>query len=187
MALVLDGTNGVSLVQDGVVTAADLASGAITASALPAGSVLQVVSAVNNNYQEVSSTTYTDTATTASITPSSTSSKILVIVHGTLTSIRASESIWANLRIYRNSTSNLIYVADYFNNISAGTDAIGENKYANSFSINHLDSPSSTSATSYTLQIATGTTSNSGRVRLNNSTGGQNTNLSNITLMEIAG
>jgi len=151
------------------------------------GKVLQVVSAVNNNYQEVSSTTYTDTATTASITPSATSSKILIIVHGTLTSIRASESIWANLRIYRNSTSNLVYVADYFNNISAGTDAIGENKYANGFSINHLDSPSSTSATTYTLQIATGTTSNSGRVRLNNSTSGQNTNLSNITLMEIAG
>ena len=181
MTVTIDGTTGVSLVQDGVITAADLAS------SVKLGQVLQVVNAVNNNYQEVSSTTYTDTATTASITPSSTSSKILVIVHGTLTSIRASESIWANLRIYRNSTSNLVYVADYFNNISAGTDAIGENKYANSFSINHLDSPSSTSATSYTLQIATGTTSNSGRVRLSNSTSGQNTNLSNITLMEIAG
>jgi len=181
MAVTIDGTTGVSLVQDGVVTAADLAS------SVSLGKVLQVVSAVNNNYQEVSSTTYTDTATTASITPSATSSKILIIVHGTLTSIRASQSIWANLRVYRNSTSNLVYVADYFNNISAGTDAIGENKYANSFSINHLDSPSSTSATTYTLQIATGTTSNSGRVRLSNSTSGQNTNLSNITLMEIAG
>mgnify|MGYP000580834752 CR=1 FL=1 len=40
MALELNGTTGVSLVQDGVVTAADLASGAITASALPAGSIV---------------------------------------------------------------------------------------------------------------------------------------------------
>jgi len=41
MALELNGTTGVSLVQDGVVTAADLASGAITASALPSGTIVQ--------------------------------------------------------------------------------------------------------------------------------------------------
>jgi len=79
MALELNGTTGVSLVQDGVVTAADLASGAITANALPAGSVLQVVSNTSNTTESTTLTTYSELASiSASITPSSTSSKILV-------------------------------------------------------------------------------------------------------------
>jgi len=175
MAVVLDGTTGVSLVQDGVITDANL----------PAGSVLQVVSVANNNYQEVTSTTYTDTATTASITPSSTSSKILVVVTGNMTMIRAAQSIWGNARVYRDSTSNLVWESDYFGNISAGTDAIGENKVANNIAVQVLDSPATTSSVTYTLQIAAGTTASDGRVRLNNST--SKTNASNITLMEIAG
>jgi len=44
MALELNGTTGVSLVQDGVVTAADLASGAITSAALPTGNIVDVES-----------------------------------------------------------------------------------------------------------------------------------------------
>ena len=40
MAVTIDGTTGVSLVQDGVVTAADLASGAVTADKLSTGYVL---------------------------------------------------------------------------------------------------------------------------------------------------
>lgn len=38
MAVVIDGSTGVSLVQDGVVATADFASGAITSSVLPSGS-----------------------------------------------------------------------------------------------------------------------------------------------------
>ena len=85
MALELNGTTGVSLVQDGVVTAADLASGAITAGALPAGSVLQVVQETVDLTIDLSTTS--TSFTTASemelaITPTKANSKIFVVMRG---------------------------------------------------------------------------------------------------------
>ena len=58
---------------DGSVTADDIAS-------LPAGSVIQVVSNTYETQVTNSTTTFADTGLSASITPSSASSKILVIV-----------------------------------------------------------------------------------------------------------
>ena len=81
MALELNGTTGVSLVQDGIITAADLASGAITSSALPAGTILQVqtTNVSTPGSQSVTANTYFEiTGVSVSITPSSTSSKILL-------------------------------------------------------------------------------------------------------------
>ena len=53
----------------------------VAASQLPAGSVLQVVNTTYSTYSTFSSSTYADTGLTASITPSSSSNKILVLVH----------------------------------------------------------------------------------------------------------
>jgi hypothetical protein len=47
---------------------------------LGSGAVLQVVNATYSTYTSSSSSTFADTGLTASITPSATSSKILVIV-----------------------------------------------------------------------------------------------------------
>ena len=80
MALVLDGTTGVSLVQDGVVTAADLASGAITSGALPAGSVLQVQTTyvANTGHIQTTSSNLQAAGYSVSITPTSTDSTIII-------------------------------------------------------------------------------------------------------------
>jgi hypothetical protein len=84
MALELNGTTGVSLVQDGVVTAADLASGAITSAALPAGSV---VGFAKTKYEfpadaGTSSTSYVEVSSNLRLTytPQSTSNTLIVTV-----------------------------------------------------------------------------------------------------------
>ena len=80
MALELNGTTGVSLVQDGVVTAADLASSAITSAALPAGSVLQVQTTyvANTPHVQTTSTNLQPAGYSVSITPTSTDSTIII-------------------------------------------------------------------------------------------------------------
>ena len=98
MALVLDGTNGVSLVQDGVVTAADLnstldltgktltlPSGAISSSDLPAGTIIQSVgtSGIAPNHEDAgNSNTFTSLLNNIDITcKGGTSSKFLITVY----------------------------------------------------------------------------------------------------------
>ena len=53
----------------------------IPKAALPTGSVLQVVSATYSTAVSITSTSYTDTGLQASITPTSSSSKILILVN----------------------------------------------------------------------------------------------------------
>jgi hypothetical protein len=54
-------------------------AGTLTAARLPAGSVLQVVQSTTTTSATTSSTSYVDTGFSASITPTSASSKILII------------------------------------------------------------------------------------------------------------
>ena len=86
MALELNGTTGVSLVQDGVVTAADLSSTldlsgkTVTLPAGVGGKVLQVQYLQSSNVSEISTTSNTLTASglQLSITPTATNNKIVV-------------------------------------------------------------------------------------------------------------
>lgn len=171
MALELNGTTGVSLVQDGIITAADLASGAITSSALPAGSVLQVVNATYNTSTATTSVTYIDTGLTATITPSSTDSKILVLVNQT--GLRKATSAYLGLKLYRDATQIVQIATTTAYTQSTAVNSIGSDATC------YLDSPASTSAVTYKTQFnctSTGTT----WVQV----GGV---ASTITLMEIAG
>lgn len=70
MALELNGTTGVSLIQDGAVTANDLA--------FSPGKVLQVIQSTYSTGIINNTNTFADSGLTVSITPSSTSSKIQV-------------------------------------------------------------------------------------------------------------
>ena len=141
---------------------------------MPTGSVLQVISATNTNSANsgfllaTSSATYTAGALSASITPSSTSSKIMVIIN--TVQYRAGSSSYT---VYRGST-----------NIGGSTNGFARLSGANStwlpMSISYLDSPSTTSATTYQLY---------GRAEAGGVTyfGGDGDMKSTITLMEIAG
>lgn len=143
--------------------------------------VLQVVSTVYSTRQSFSVAaggTYYDTALTASITPASASNKILVMVTATHQSLyNGQANIGSTLGLKRNSTRIAGAIGDH-----VATIGNAEN-LAPTGNIILLDSPSSTSSVTYTVQIST--VGGSQTVYFNG-TYGQTGFDSYITLMEIA-
>lgn len=120
------------------------------------GKVLQVVSATTTTSTVSNSTSFADTALSCSITPSSASSKVLVLVTQRIRIANASSTgdIGGNLKLLRNST-------DLFTNTAPTqyTAGLSSVEARNIHAISYLDSPSTTSATTYKTQIATNYTS----------------------------
>jgi hypothetical protein len=134
------------------------------------GKVLQVVQATYSTATSNSTTTYADTGLSLSITPSATSSKVLVL---TMTPARkasgnSDNGLW--LRIMRGATSVLESGYALF----TGAD----NALFGVVSQHYLDSPSTTSATTYKTQFRNNTAAASVDVQFNAQT-------STIILMEI--
>ena len=155
---------------------------------MPAGAVLQVQSVTKTDVFSHNTTTYADvTGLTVSITPSSTTSKILITGHITTGGLDRSP----RLVLLRNSTPICIST-ETGGNVSILSDArLGNVRHgvANGFSF--LDSPSTTSQVTYKWQIKEG---NSGGTVYVNKTGFTDSSIdanenatSTITLMEIAG
>jgi len=184
MTFIVDGTNGLTFNDSSTqnvtaLNAANINAGTLGKARLPTGSVLQVVYQSYGTYTSTSSSSPVDTGLTTSITPTSASSKILVFV--SINGIeRGNNNALARFQIVRNSSivfpfENAIYSG-------AGTSSIG---YANS-STSYLDSPATTSSTTYKVQFNV-SGSGSGTIYINNySTGGDGTTKSTLTLMEIA-
>ena len=139
--------------------------GGVPAWAAPAGGgkVLQVVQGTYSTLTTVASTSYTDTGLTATITPSSSSSKVLILVNQIYQSIRSNNQSTAAARILRDST--VVF--------QPGDRSIGNN-YINGassasiggvYAFTYLDTPATTSATTYKTQGAAGDTSSDGMVR----------------------
>ena len=81
--------------------------GAITANNVGAGNVLQVVNGTYSLFVSSATTTRVDTGLTATITPSSTSSKILVLVSQTIFK-NPSSTAGARVWLMRDSTDILL-------------------------------------------------------------------------------
>jgi len=156
-------------VQGGMI----LASGqSIPKAALPTGSVLQVVYGSTTTTVSSSTNTYIDTNLSASITPTSSSSKILVLVNQNGTNKDGSGSVYLALKLLRGSTSiQDIVIADGLS--SATLVRFG------SISGSYLDSPATTSSTTYKTQFCS--LGNQAFVELQN-----NNATSTMILMEIA-
>jgi hypothetical protein len=154
----------------------------IPKAALPTGSVLQVVNATYSTAVDTTGATYTDTGLSASITPTSSSSKILVLVSQNLQIARNSNGGQsAQLRIVRGSTAIQTFDRAFYSQV-----ATGANGYQDLFStifLQYLDSPVTTSSTTYKLQ---GAALNSGDIIRYQTTSTGGTPVSVITLMEIA-
>jgi hypothetical protein len=152
-----------------------LTNTAVAKSQLPAGSVLQVVQATYGVKVDTTSSTFIDTGLTASITPSNTNSKILVIVSQSGVYHQGNADSGVSLRLVRSSTTIITF-----------GEFIGyqlTNNLINMQSISYLDSPSTTSSVTYKTQFANsvgGTGTAVVQERAGNST-------STIILMEIAG
>ena len=120
------------------------------------GKVLQVVAATTESSVVSNSTSFADTALTCTITPSSTSSKILVLITQRIRIANATSTgdIGGNLRLVRNG-------ATLFTNTAPTQYTAGETSVEarNIHAISHLDSPVTTSAVTYKTQIATNYTS----------------------------
>ena len=96
-------------VQGGMI----LASGqSIPKAALPTGSVLQVVQATTSTNVSVTTGGYTDTTLSATITPTSSSSKILVLVNQQFVLSGGSGSQYGGVRLLRGSTI-IFYPPEY--------------------------------------------------------------------------
>ena len=166
-----DATVSTAKIVDGAVTSAKLASGV-------GGKVIQVVQGTTTTSVSNTSTSYADTGLTAAITPSATSSKILVFVNQHVVFFSSGNAAGGSLQLLKGST--VIYSGDAAYEIyikATGSSAI---QYYGRRNLNYLDSPSSTSELTYKTQAKNylGSTSLTSQVDSIEST---------ITLMEIAG
>jgi hypothetical protein len=121
----------------------------IPKAALPTGSVLQVVQTQYSAQVASSSATFADSGVTASITPTSSSSNILVLatVNG-LEKSNGNNNNSVTLRLVRDSTTLSTYMR-YAGWMNAQTSLITPSAV-----INYLDSPATTSSTTYKIQFA---------------------------------
>ena len=145
------------------------------------GNILQVVSTTNTSFFTTTSASFTDIpGLSVSITPSSSSNKILVICN-----VPYGASVDAVIQLVRNATAvgnGTAGSTNGINDIYGG----GDGQYsAYQTAFNFLDSPATTSSTTYKIQIlATGSgTAYVNRRRQDTTFGGQST----ITVMEVAG
>jgi len=161
------------------------ATGLKWAAAGGGGKVLQVVPGTTSTSTNVASTTFADTTLTASITPSLATSKVLVMVSQLVAFDRDEADQGMAIKLLRGSTD--IYVPAgtsdprrlYFTSLSS----LGAPKgisFRNMISFSYLDSPSTTSSTTYKTQQAVHTTANSGSCTTQAASG-----TSTILLLEI--
>lgn len=108
--------------------------------------VLQVVFADFATQTSSSSSTYADTGLTATITPSATSSKVLVLVNQA-GCYKDTNNTHLGLRLMRGSTE--IAAFEQYGGYTGNTNSIG----FGSCSCSYLDSPNTTSATTYKTQL----------------------------------
>ena len=150
--IIVDAIRNSSASSDGITLSSD---GKVAFPNTGIGKILQVVSTTKTDSFTTTSTSYTDiTGLSASITPSSTSSKVYAIVQVN----SAASTRYASFRLVRGST-NIAVGTDITGSQEAATFTAGSNT-SNSYdnlvvrnqSMGILDTPSTTSATTYKLQ-----------------------------------
>lgn len=138
------------------------------------GTVLQVVTGTTSTTVTNNSSTYVDTGLSATITPKSTSSKVLILVsHPGSWKSAASAGNGILMQIHRNGSNilqNILYTG--FTNTTMQMYFVASSDY--------LDSPSSTSALTYKTVFCNNANGDGVAVQ-------QSGSFSQITLMEIAG
>jgi hypothetical protein len=163
------------------------ATGKLVASSMPTGSVLQVVSTIKTNTFTTSSASLVDvTGLSVSITPTSASSKILVLVNVRGTSSNGTAHAGdAGIVLVRNSTNIAVSTGGSFYNWMGQLSGrnIGSTAVQASASVAFLDSPATTSSITYKIQGLTA----GGTLFINRDEDGGNGSVSTITVMEIQG
>jgi len=162
------GANTYTLVADSAE-----ATGLKWAAPAGGGKVLQVVYATYSTQTTSSTTTYADTGLSASITPSASTSKILVIAaQGGVLANSGNVGNGVNLKLLRGSTQ--IQFAGFVGRTenSSNSNKIGTTMFV------VLDEPATTSSTTYKTTFANNTSASNVQVQ-------QGGDMSTITLLEI--
>jgi hypothetical protein len=138
------GTNGQ------ILTADSTAATGLKWAAAPAGKILQVIQGTTTTATTISSTSLTDTTITATITPTSASSTILVMVDAQAYISRASHTCFTGWALLRGATN----IYDRSNEGFMAITALGATsvEMAAVNQMIYLDSPATTSATTYKAQ-----------------------------------
>jgi len=134
MALILSGDTGVP------------------ASGMPTGSVIQTIQATTSTQTGVASTTFTDIGLSATITPISATSKILIYA-SVLADVQRSTTtgLGGGIAIIRNST--LVWAPNPNGSSQPYTwYTSGTTELTTMMNLNYLDSPATTSAITYKIQ-----------------------------------
>lgn len=160
MTFIVDGTNGLTFPN--------------STTQASSGVVLQVVNATYGTRVTSSTNTWIDTGLTATITPKFSTSKILVLISQNDV-LKQTNNCYAGFRILRGATTIITIATSvcFTNTTTINTTSV---------STSYLDSPATTSATTYKLQF--NSQDNNASVAVNDSI---SANASTITLMEIAG
>ena len=147
----------------------------------PLSRVLQAVQTVDTtSTTAISTTSYTDAGSlSVSITPSATSSKILVFATTNVQAFVSSQEVSAGLRLLRGSSEIIEYPYAFV--MEAGTSGNSRIFYNTNHSATFLDSPSTTSAVTYKVQLKLYGTSNGMKLVYN-----QNSSKSTILVMEVS-
>mgnify|MGYP001158453274 CR=1 FL=1 len=169
----------------GVVNSTTLADGAASGSKLGTGSILQVVEGTTENRIEITSGTgsWVDTNLSATITPSSSSNKVLVLVNG---SIHTGNTSSAALTVFRGGTggTNIGSSGGYGLLQVNGTATSGGGGGTLNGGMVKLDSPNTTSATQYIVKAKRVWAGAGGDTKFPSS---NNYEKATITLLEIKG
>ena len=155
----------------------DMSAGTLTPSS---GQIIQTVTSTSTASVNTTSSGWQDTSLAVSITPTKTSSKILICYNGMINAYNASD-FWADHTLFKDQATNL------FNN-GVGSRTAAGGAYAAGGADFHVpataifeDTPNSTSAIDYRVFVRRGT----------GSSGNARWNIDNwtcvITAMEIAG
>ena len=165
-------------ITDGIISVAkltstlDLSSNTVTLPSGVGGKVLQVVSATHSTQVGNTANSYIDTGLTGSITPSSTSNKILVVVQQSIG--KTAHNTWSDIILLRDSTQIGLFASVSYN-------AVSQSNYIGiGAGCSFLDTPSSTSSLTYKTQFRNVAAAGTVNAQVDNG-------LSSITLMEIAG
>ena len=164
MTVIVDGTNGITF-----------PNSTLQASA---GQVLQVVNATYSTYTTSSSNAYASTGLSAAITPKFSTSKILCIVNMVSCTKESGTGSALFFQLLRGATSIIVFEKIGAYNGAAQFNGVG------TCACNYLDSPATTSSTTYSVQFANG--GGGALVSFNNYLAAPPPT-STMTLMEIAG
>ena len=163
----------------------NLASGATAGF----GKIAQVIQVVDDTEITITSTSHSDTGLSASIVPSSTSSKILVKVVHQCYFTRADDNVYGGIKLLRNTTEIFNPVTEnntgpYGLGITVDGSGSSPTQLYWNFPLEYLDSPNTTSSITYKTQARVYQSTNTGRFVFNDNSS-VNDGKSVITLMEI--